>query len=78
MTMLGDKVRYAQAFLRSISCYAGPMAHAVGTVTAVESFGEGDYVLVSVDWHGEDLPVRILECNLTIKGSKKSLKESYS
>jgi hypothetical protein len=54
------------------------MAHAVGTVTAVESFGEGDYVLVSVDWHGEDLPVRILECNLTIKGSKKSLKESYS
>lgn len=76
---IGDKVRYAQTFLRSISCYAGPMAHAVGTVVCItESFGGGGYTLVSVDWHGEDLPVRILECNLTVKGSKKALRESYS
>jgi hypothetical protein len=74
---LGDKVRYAQSFLRSIACYAGPMAHAVGTVTAVELFGD-THRLVSVDWHGEDLPERILACNLTVKGSKKALKESYS
>jgi hypothetical protein len=53
------------------------MAHAVGTVTAVELFGD-THRLVSVDWHGEDLPERILACNLTVKGSKKALKESYS
>ena len=76
---IGDKVRYAQAFLRSISCYAGPLAHAVGTVVAMESFSyERAPRLVSVDWHGEELPQRILECNLTVKGSKKALMESYS
>jgi hypothetical protein len=76
---LGDQVRYAQSFLRSISCYAGPMAHAVGTVVCItESFGGGGHALVSVCWHGVELPVRILECNLTVKGSKKALQESYS
>ncbi len=75
---IGDKVRYAQAFLRSISCYAGPMACAVGTVVAMDTFGIcGDY-LATVDWHGEDLPTRILSCNLTVKGSKRAFMESYS
>jgi hypothetical protein len=71
----GDKVRYAQKFLRSIACYAGPMACATGTVAAVELFGDKNR-LVTVDWHGEDLPQRILACNLTVKGSKKALRES--
>jgi hypothetical protein len=74
---LGDKVRYSQKFLRSIACYAGPMACATGTVTAVTDFSP-NFRLVSVDWHGEDLPTRILDCNLTVKGSKKALRESYS
>ena len=75
---LGDKVRYAQSFLRSIACYAGPIAHAVGTVVGLGPFGDRGNYLVTVDWHGEDLPTRILECNLTVKGSKKALRESYS
>jgi len=64
---VGDQVRYSVKFLRSIACYAGPMACATGTVSAVEAFGSGK--LVSVDWHGEDLPERILDANLTVKGS---------
>ena len=71
---IGDKVKYSVRFLRSIACYAGPMACATGTVTAMEEFGSSS--LVSVDWHGEDLPKRILESNLTVKGSKKAQLES--
>jgi hypothetical protein len=73
---LGDKVRYAQSFLRSVSCYAGPMACAWGTVVGLEPFGDSNLVLVN--WHGVELPERILECNITVKGSKKALRESYS
>jgi hypothetical protein len=73
---VGDKVRYSVKFLRSIACYAGPMACAKGTVVAVESFGGGKSFLVSVDWHGEDLPKRILESNLTVRGSAKERLES--
>ena len=71
---IGDKVKYSVRFLRSIACYAGPMACATGTVIAMEEFGSSS--LVSVDWHGEDLPKRILESNLTVKGSKKAQLES--
>ena len=71
---IGDKVRYSVNFLRSISCYAGPMACATGIVSAVEPFGSQP--LVTVDWQGEDLPKRILECNLTVKGSPKARLES--
>ncbi len=73
---IGDKVRYSVRFLRSIACYAGPMACATGTVTAMENFGSIGNYLVSVDWHGEELPKRILESNLTVKGSKKAQLES--
>ena len=71
---IGDKVRYSVKFLRSIACYAGPMACATGTVTDLESFGDSS--LASVDWHGEDLPKRILASNLTVKGSAKARLES--
>jgi hypothetical protein len=72
---IGDKVRYSVKFLRSIACYAGPMACATGTVTALQPFS-GKHALVSVDWHGEDLPQRILDVNLTVKGSPKARMES--
>ena len=75
---IGDKVRYSVKFLRSIACYAGPMACATGTVTSMETFGSIGNYLVAVDWHGEDLPQRILDCNLTVKGSPKARLESIA
>jgi hypothetical protein len=77
---VGDTVRYAVHFLRSISQYAGPMATAKGTVTGVEEFGRADAAgsskLVSIDWHGEELPGKVLAANLTVVGSPKERFES--
>ena len=71
----GDTVRYAVNFLRSISQYAGPMANAKGTVVGLQPFSEGRN-LVQIDWHGEDLPGKVLDANLTVAGSPKERFES--
>jgi hypothetical protein len=75
---IGTEVRYAVKFLRSIFAYTGPIAHATGTVTALTPFGGGNNSLVSIDWHGEDLPGKVLSANLTIVGSRKAQFESIA
>lgn len=77
---VGDNVRYAVHFLRSISQYTGPMANATGTVVGLKPFGTTggteDRNLVVIDWHGEDLPTKVLDSNLTVVGSPKERFES--
>jgi hypothetical protein len=66
---VGDRVGYRVAFLRSIGMTHSPMAHARGTVTALERFGGAQ--LASVEWAAphQDMPPRVLDQNLARVGS---------
>jgi len=46
---VGDKVRYSAQFLRSTGMYAGPVPHARGTITKLETFSPGA-IFATVEW----------------------------
>jgi hypothetical protein len=50
---VGDRVRYAKAFLQSTGQYCGDAATATGTVTSIAPFAGG---LATVDWHNDNVP----------------------
>jgi hypothetical protein len=48
---LGDRVKYAAKFLRSIACYTGSPCFVRGTVTAIRTYGGRSGVTVAtVAW----------------------------
>jgi hypothetical protein len=54
---VGDRVRYAKAFLQSTGQYCGDVATATGTVTSIAPFAGG---LATVDWHNDNVPSKLL------------------
>jgi hypothetical protein len=64
---IGDKVAYSVQFLKSIGESHGPMAHARGTVTEVQTHGTS-FTLARIDWHGADMPERVNVFNLAKVG----------
>lgn len=60
---VGDHVKYAGRFLRSIGVHTGDMCFAVGIITQVAPCG--GTMLADVDWlGGEMLPTRVNVANL--------------
>jgi hypothetical protein len=60
---VGDRVRYTGSFLRSISCFTGPLPFARGTVTALRQLGL-DLAVATVEWDRPDVPQRVNVANL--------------
>lgn len=46
---IGDKVAYSKKFLQNIADYSYASASRRGTITKLDSYGGGDFVLASVD-----------------------------
>jgi hypothetical protein len=63
---VGDKVKYAVKFLRSIGEYTGDMPRAKGIVTGLTGFGQDGKFLISIDWGNPDLPGKVLDSNLAL------------
>lgn len=64
---VGSNVAYSVQFLRSIGMQHSDMAHARGTVKAIK-FVSSNFVLVSIDWHGADMPETVNVKNLALVG----------
>jgi hypothetical protein len=65
---VGDRVAYAVQFLRSICESHGEMAHARGTVTGLQPFGDSGQ-LVIIHWDaGYDMPGKVNSFNLAKVG----------
>lgn len=65
---VGDRVAYSVQFLRSIAESHGEMAHARGTVTGLQAFGERGQ-LVIIHWDaGYDMPGKVNAFNLAKVG----------
>lgn len=69
---VGDKVKYAVKFLRSIGEYTGGMPLARGIVTGLTGFGQDGKFLVSIDWGNPELPGKVLDSNLALVGDPES------
>jgi len=70
--IIGDRVGYAAAWLRSTGNYTGALPFARGTVTKLEKFGGPGWALATVKWendHFDEVPTTILDCNLAKVGS---------
>ena len=67
MFKVNDKVAYSVDFLRSIGETTGEMPFARGIVVKVSEFTTNRQ-LVTVDWDNEDIPAKVLNCNLAIVG----------
>ena len=65
---VGDKVAYSRAFLRSIACYTGPLPFARGVVKKIVKYSDS-FILATIDWGSDDVPVRINVANLCKVGS---------
>lgn len=63
---VGDQVSYSVKFLRSIACYAGPMAHAKGVITGLKPVAK-TLMLAEVTWSNFDGPERVNVLNLVRK-----------
>ena len=61
---VGDKVRYASEFLRSIGVHTGDMCFAKGEITEIHTLGEGPNKFAHVRWDYDDLPDKIHVLNL--------------
>ncbi len=59
---VGDRVKYAAAFLRSTGMYTGDIPRARGTITALEAFGTS--TLAVIDWGNPEIPTRVITANL--------------
>ena len=63
---VGDHVAYSAAWLQSVGMLTGDIPHARGVVTKVQPLG--DRQLVSIKWDKEDVPTKVMSCNLAIVG----------
>ena len=65
---IGETVKYAKPFLRSIGEPAtGELWKVRGLVVGLEPFG--DSFLARMDWGRDDIPERVNVCNLHIVGT---------
>ena len=55
-------MRYSSTWLRNTGQHTGDICFAKGKVTALK--GTKDYTIATIDWGGEDLPVRVNVANL--------------
>jgi hypothetical protein len=65
---IGDKVAYSVQFLRNIGQSHSAMARGRGIVTDRNAVTK-DFVLITIDWNGADLPSKVNEQNLAKVGS---------
>ncbi len=65
---VGARVKYRRTFLRSISCFAGPLPFARGRVIDITSLGK-DILLARIAWDYDlgDVPERVNAANLTFE-----------
>jgi hypothetical protein len=59
---VGERVRYASAFLRSTGMLTGAVPFARGSITALEPFGVS--MLATIRWNSPDIPERVITANL--------------
>ena len=74
--MMGDRVAYSRAFLRSIACYAGDMPFARGVVTGFESLGP-QTTLAVIQWDRPGIPERVNVLNLARICPRHGILDSY-
>lgn len=60
---VGDRVRYARAWLRSTHQYYGPIPHAKGRIIALAPVSD-TRAIATIDWGDPDIPAKVLTCNL--------------
>lgn len=61
---VGDRVKYAAKFLKSIGVYSGDMCFCEGTITTIREYG-GGFSIATVDWGGNpEIPTNINVQNL--------------
>jgi len=66
--VVGDRVKYSAAWLRSTGTYAGTLPHARGVVTAIlPKFGRDG--LATIAWDREGVPEKVLVANLVKVGA---------
>jgi len=59
---VGDKVRYSNSFLRSISAYAGSLPFAKGRITSITDFGSTKIAMIR--WNDPEVPAKVNVANL--------------
>lgn len=67
MLRLGDRIKYASRWLRSVGAYTGPLPFARGRVVALKECGR-QFVLATVEWDkgtDPDVPTLINAKNLS-------------
>ena len=64
---IGDKVAYSVDFLRNIGQSHSEMARGRGTVIDRNAL-TSDFVLITIDWNGAELPPKVNEQNLAKVG----------
>ena len=67
---IGSKVAYSVQFLKSIGMSHSHMAHARGTITAIDTFGNR-LKLARIDWKDPEIPERVTLFNLAIVGPNR-------
>jgi len=60
---VGDRVGYKAAWLKSVGMFTGPVAHAKGTITAIQVYSK-QLSVATVDWNDPEVPVKVNTCNL--------------
>jgi hypothetical protein len=68
---VGDSVKYARTFLRSIGVCTGDMCFAKGKVTELKPFG--GHQLAKIEWDTPEMPGSVLTPNLTKCGSVENV-----
>ncbi len=66
--VIGDRVKYKAAFLRSTGMYTGAIPFARGVIRNLVPFGR-DGMLAEIDWDNANIPATVNVCNLTRIGS---------
>lgn len=70
---VGDMVKFSRQHLRGIGMFAGPIAHARGTITKLFPFDKKrpGYAIAYIDWQndpGGEVPTKVITPNLHLVG----------
>lgn len=65
MLTVGSRVRYRSGFLRSISCFTGPLPFARGTIESIKALSP-ECRIATIRWDADDeeLPNKVNVANL--------------
>jgi hypothetical protein len=67
---VGDTVKYAVKWLRSVGEISGPLPRAKGKVTKLVPLGKNK--VATIDWGRDDIPKQVLSANLALADDPES------